>query len=376
MKAGAVGAITAGVLNASVLDNAATGTSQSINQFAGVTDVGTTGARVASFDVNTIGQSLEGMAMRGVVNAGANELIYGKSAGSFGSQFVGSFVSDLAAVGANAVGQTWGAGQNPVMQTIAHAGIGAASAALTNRDALAGAIGGATESVLGNLVDLPTDPQGNYSAVAQGAYTEGATLLGGLISAAAGRDPLTAMQAAQNAAVNNRLMEDAQLRKINQLAGSDATKATEYKAVLAYMQNGNVNGVSGPIGVDASADALYQQGAALLASDLPRFQQLYQQLRAAGVTTGQFSYGLADYLKDTAGSVTGGYLTTATFADAMNGFNNLVTIQEGVSAVTGLSLVRGATGSISADLAANASAAEGARGVATDGWPGGGAVGL
>lgn len=233
LKAGTSAALTAGILNAPVID---TGSGlQSINQLAGVADVAGTGSRLAGFNLDNLGQNLGGMALRGVVNAGVNQLVYGKEAGSFGTAFANSVVGDLSAMGANAIGQTWGGGENPFVQTIAHAGLGATAAKLTGRDVTAGALGGATESVLGNLVDLSTDAQGNYTDATRGLYTLGVVTLGGMISAATGHDALTAMQAAQNAAQNNRLATQAEKDRIKQLAGGDREREARLTAAACSL---------------------------------------------------------------------------------------------------------------------------------------------
>jgi len=212
LKAGASSAITAGILNAPVIDSGAPGM-QSINQLA---NVQTTGANiVGSFNADTFAQNLGGMALRGVVNASVSTAIYG---GSFGDAFKSSLISDLAAVGANAVGQAWGGGVNPAMQTLANAGVGAAAAKLQGKDVVAGAIGAASETILGNLVDLPVDPQtGQYSEATKGGYQLAAMLVGAGAAAAADKDGLTAALAAQNAAVNNRLMTQVEKDRIKQL---------------------------------------------------------------------------------------------------------------------------------------------------------------
>jgi filamentous hemagglutinin len=118
-------------------------------------------------------------------------------------------INDAAAIGASAIGTAWGGGKDPVMQTVAHAGLGAITAKLRGQDVIAGAIGGATESVLGNLVDaaggLPKNPDGTVSNATRAIYTAAATLAGGMVANATGRDAVTAGQTAQNSALNNYL---------------------------------------------------------------------------------------------------------------------------------------------------------------------------
>ncbi len=128
-------------------------------------------------------------------------------------------MGDLAAVGANAVGQSWGSGQNPLAQTLGNAAVGALAAKATGKDAAAGAIGGAVETALGNVVDLPVDPAtGQYADTTKGAYQLAAMLAAAGVAAAAGKDGITAALAAQNAAVNNRLMTQVEKDRVKQLA--------------------------------------------------------------------------------------------------------------------------------------------------------------
>ena len=194
-KSGLTAGVTAGLTHAPVFEG------QSLNQIAGVSDIGATGAKLAAFNFDRFGSNLLAMAGRGVVTAGVATAING---GSFEKALRNSVVSDLGAVGANAVGQKWGDGQNPLAQTLAHAAVGCATAAGQGKDCAAGAVGGASESVLGNLVDAA----GGFdktSLANQALYTGGAALLGGLLTEAAGKDGLTGLAAAQNAALNNYL---------------------------------------------------------------------------------------------------------------------------------------------------------------------------
>jgi filamentous hemagglutinin family protein len=226
VKAGASAALTAGILNAPVFDT--TSGMQSLNQIAGIQDVAGTGTSLVRGDFSRLGDNLLGVVGRGLVSASVNSVIYHSD---FGNSFQQSVISDATAVGASAIGMKWGGGTDPFMQTLAHAGLGAVTAELRGQDAVAGAIGGATESLLDNLVGdtLPKTKE------ADAFYAAAATLMGGIVASAAGYDGLTAAQTAQNAAVNNRLAttwERSQLREKakeiaqSQLAGKDATSET------------------------------------------------------------------------------------------------------------------------------------------------------
>ncbi|WP_184415250.1 two-partner secretion domain-containing protein [Rhodocyclus tenuis] len=209
-KSGVTGALTAGLLNAKVFDTAKG--AQSLNQIAGVQDVSGTGAKLANFNFDNFGANLGGMAARGVVNAGVNRLVYGEQAGSFGNAFRNSFVGDLAAVGANAVGGLKDI--DPTTRALAHAGVGALAAKATGRDAVAGAIGAAGASLLNPVIDKAIggedgsgwgsdtkSAQQNQSVTLQAA----SMLAAGAFSQAAGHDAVTAANAAQNETLNNYL---------------------------------------------------------------------------------------------------------------------------------------------------------------------------
>jgi filamentous hemagglutinin len=204
LKSGATAGLTAGILNAPFLEGG-----QSLNGMAGIKDVAGTGSRLASFNFDTLGQNLGGMAARGVVNAGVNQLVYGKEAGSFGNAFRNSLVADLAAVGANAVGQKTDV--LSVENIAGHAALGAAAARLTGKDAVAGAIGGIGGAVVNPLIDPYTNTlQGNDLMV---AHLAASMLASGAVANALGRDGITAANAAQNETLNNWLTPKEQTLK-------------------------------------------------------------------------------------------------------------------------------------------------------------------
>jgi filamentous hemagglutinin len=118
------------------------------------------------------------------------------------------------------------------MQTVAHAGLGAITAKLRGQDVVAGAIGGATESVLGNLASFDSTDNGNKAL-----YVGAATLAGGLVAKALGRDAVTAGQAAQNAALNNRLATQQEKDKIRALANGDPEMEKRLVAASCYKTN-------------------------------------------------------------------------------------------------------------------------------------------
>jgi len=207
IKAGATSSVTAGLLNAPMVDTA--NGVQSINQIAGIQDVAGTGAKLANFDVanfdtSRLGQNLTGMATRGVVTAGVSTAING---GNFGDALKSSVVSDLAAVGANAVGQT---GLSAGARALAHAGVGCAAAAANGKDCAAGAIGGAGASLINPLLDpaiggADGSGWGNNPALRTATLQLGSMAVTGAVATALGKDGMTAALAAQNETLNNFL---------------------------------------------------------------------------------------------------------------------------------------------------------------------------
>jgi hypothetical protein len=200
---------------------------QSLNQMASSTNLGT---------------KVGGIAGRGIVNAGTTSAVYGVD---FKDAFINSVVADVAANVAQGIGDKWGSryeldsdgrpivgtkttdwftgaselapvlnpNYSPVMQTFAHAGLGAVAAWATGNDPASGAIGGAVESILGNV--LPFNPAHlNTEKVRWGDafYTGMAALTAGVIAEASGHDPYTAIGAAQNAALNNRMLHPDEIK--------------------------------------------------------------------------------------------------------------------------------------------------------------------
>ncbi|MGB0128089.1 MAG: DUF637 domain-containing protein, partial [Rhodocyclaceae bacterium] len=197
-----VAMVTAGLTNAELFDVG--GKTLSLNQIAGISSIPGAGS-VAQSSGNTFPQNLLGVAGRGLVSAGVSTAIQG---GSFGEALRDSVVGDLAAMGAGAIGSQWGSGpnKNVALQTLAHAGLGCAAASARDKECAAGALGGAAESVLGNLITLPTGENGGYGTGTRALYTVGAMLAADVLSDGVGVDSLTAMDAARNAALNNRLL--------------------------------------------------------------------------------------------------------------------------------------------------------------------------
>ena len=105
------------------------------------------------------------------MNAGVSSALQGTS---FRQGLINGAVADASAIGANAIGDTWGGtgtDPNAVFQTVAHGALGCAEAGLTGGNCGAGA---AAESILGNLVTLPATAQGTVSRTDATVYATSA----------------------------------------------------------------------------------------------------------------------------------------------------------------------------------------------------------
>ncbi|ACR31227.1 DUF637 domain-containing protein [Burkholderia glumae] len=217
-EAGAVAAITAGLMNGITYSNQsglgfttspiASGSGvQSLGSLAGVQPVVGTSVNQAAGSTATLIEE-RGLAMlaSGVINAGVGTAIEG---GSFLSALKGSLVSEVAAVGANAIGDEANVKGSPIeagspAYWLAHAALGCASSAALGTGCAGGAIGGATSAVLSPWVIGQIDPSG--APLDQGqvaAVTALATMAGGAMAGLAGQNAMAGATAAQNEALNN-----------------------------------------------------------------------------------------------------------------------------------------------------------------------------
>ena len=190
------------------------------------------GTLTGNFDAATLGKNLPGVGMRGVVNAGVGQAIYGREAGSFGRAWVSSLAGDLAAVGANAVGKL-SAGPYSPSNILGHAAVGAAAARMRGQDPWAGAIGAGMASIINPTLDRAIggpDGMGWGADPASAQYNQqltlqlSSTLAAGAVLAAARQEYLTAMQAAHNETVNNYLTQENIKAKYERLAQAKTDK--------------------------------------------------------------------------------------------------------------------------------------------------------
>ena len=232
MKSGLTSATTAGLLNTPIIETSG-GSLQSINQLAGIDQLGS--HLTGNFNAETLGRNLVGIGARGLVNAGVGQVVYGSEAGRFSDAFVASVTGDLAAMGANAVGQY--APKYSPQNVLGHAAVGAAAARLRGQDALAGAIGGASAAIVNPLLDQAIGGEAGSgwgadpvsASQAQSLTLQLASVATGAgIAAAAERDHLVAMGAAHNETINNYLTRENILDKQARLAA--AKDAAERRA--------------------------------------------------------------------------------------------------------------------------------------------------
>lgn len=212
-KAGLVAALGSALGNAKIWGEKGV----SLNEMAGIDSTYSgTGIQKATMGLTFSQDQLLGIAGRGIINAALDSAINGTS---FGDSIRRGVVNDFATLAAQSIGNTWGGtnnpNANPDLQILAHMGLGGLAAGLRGDDIGAGALGGLLEGILGNMVkDINND----------GLYTSGSMLASGLAAHLVGRDPVTAALAAQNAAINNRLLEDGEKERIRRLAGGDPEK--------------------------------------------------------------------------------------------------------------------------------------------------------
>ncbi|WP_232437379.1 filamentous hemagglutinin N-terminal domain-containing protein [Burkholderia ubonensis] len=151
--------------------------------------------------LDQITQAAVAMVGRGLISATVNTAVYG---GSFGEVLRGSVVSDLAAVGAGAIGELndkgfFGAGDGfKVGYVVAHAALGCAGSAAGGTDCASGALGGALSAGLNPIIDA----QGNIPAP---LLTGIETLVSATVAGALGFNVHGAVSAAQNETQNNWL---------------------------------------------------------------------------------------------------------------------------------------------------------------------------
>ncbi|MDS4071740.1 MAG: glycohydrolase toxin TNT-related protein [Defluviicoccus sp.] len=137
---------------------------------------------------------------------------------SFEQVLAAKALGSLEAQGANWIGTQFLGEAGSVGHVIAHGALGALMAKLRDADPVAGALGGATEALLTPAAHQAIGPDASPELLDLVAR-----LAAGLTAHAAGRDPLTAANAAGNAFENNYLKHreiDAKLQALDQCRGA------------------------------------------------------------------------------------------------------------------------------------------------------------
>uniref|UniRef100_UPI003BEF28AF two-partner secretion domain-containing protein n=1 Tax=Burkholderia arboris TaxID=488730 RepID=UPI003BEF28AF len=170
---------------------------QGIDAGLGLDKFNTLGANLVTSDAATTLANLGNTALQigeqSVVNAGISTAIQG---GSFGTALKNNIITDLAAVGANAIGSYVPSGT--LGNVIAHGALGCAAGAATGNGCGGGALGGAASAALNPVID----PNGTMPPVVLAAVE---TLVSGGLAEALGVNSQGAMTAAQNETLNNWL---------------------------------------------------------------------------------------------------------------------------------------------------------------------------
>jgi filamentous hemagglutinin len=193
LKAGAVALVTQGV-----------------DGNLGIGSFGSMGAGLVGPDLTTtlenLGTTLLEVGEQSVVNAAISTAIEG---GSFLTAVKDNAVTDLAAVGAGAIGtasQDSGSflAQGSIGYDLTHAALGCAASAAEGTGCAGGAIGGAVSALTANgIAEAVTGGQGVTNPAQLAMITAGTTLLSGTIAAALGQNAVGAVNAAANETLNN-----------------------------------------------------------------------------------------------------------------------------------------------------------------------------
>ncbi|WP_211251765.1 DUF637 domain-containing protein, partial [Andreprevotia chitinilytica] len=266
LKAGAVGALTAGITtglaNSGALASTGTWSGQVVNA-----------------------------AERAVINTTVQTAVYG---GSFKTALIDNLAGTESAVGANFIGSAFAQTDfnqlnqntpNP-LQVLAHAALGCATAAVKGGDCSSGAIGGAVAATAAPLVDQYITT-GNSTL--NNFLTESTALAAtGLVAGATGKDVSTALTAAQNTDENNRQLHDQEkewLKTKQSLLlaqGDDGLRQIQLEVAASDKVN-YVPSRDGPSNVTQMAETLGMTYAELsaYAKSQPGYDEAVKQVNAA-----------------------------------------------------------------------------------------------
>ncbi|AXL53218.1 filamentous hemagglutinin [Paraburkholderia caffeinilytica] len=212
----------------------------------GLDDFSSVGSNLVSSDatvtLSNLGNTALQIGEQSVVNAAISTAIEG---GSFGNALKNNIVSDLAAVGANAIGSEFGpTGSDPnyAASVASHAVLGCAASAARGTGCAGGAIGGAVSAGMNPIIDA----NGNIPPAALAAIE---TLVSGSVAGALGFNVQGAITAAQNETLNNWLNhvtllpgQKSEAQQADEaLAKCDSAKADECATAATLMQKSGAN---------------------------------------------------------------------------------------------------------------------------------------
>ncbi|MCA8175127.1 filamentous hemagglutinin N-terminal domain-containing protein [Burkholderia multivorans] len=246
LKNGLIGAVTAGLTNGITFDsstgsfgfnaNAAfEGSAPSLSALAGVQTTGNALVPQAGAVSGSLPTAALALSANAAIQAGTQTLIGG---GSFLDSLRDSFVNDVAAAGAYAIGQ--GTGPFTIENVAAHGLLGCATSVVTEGGCAGGAIGGAASALATSYMVDQAGGATNLTNEQRASIVGTSTLLGGLMAGLAGENAQSGAIAAQNEALNNGTQVHDfpvnPLRKALDVACADGTQSCDTKLLQTMMQ--------------------------------------------------------------------------------------------------------------------------------------------
>lgn len=223
-----------------------------LNGASGFSDIGN-GAVYANSSITLadVGQTAMNVAERSLVSAGVSTAIYG---GSFGQALKHNLVSNVAAVGANFIGDEFNQSSGLFSNTsplyyAAHAALGCASSAALGTGCAGGAIGGATSAIVSPFLVDQAGAAANLTNDQRALIVGASTLLGGLTAGLVGQNAQGGATAAANEALNNSTGD----HRTEEEKAQDAIKAQQQKEAATMGQGRTVKTENGETYVTGSS---------------------------------------------------------------------------------------------------------------------------
>jgi filamentous hemagglutinin len=223
-----------------------------LNGASGFSDIGNgTVYADSSITLADVGQTAMNVAERSLVSAGVSTAIYG---GSFGQALKNNLVSNVAAVGANFIGDEFNQSSGLFSNTsplyyAAHAALGCATSAALGTGCSGGAIGGATSAMVSPFLVGQAGGAANLTNDQRALIVGASTLLGGLTAGLAGQNAQGGAAAAANEALNNSTGD----HRTEEEKAQDAIKAQQQKEAATLGQGRTVTTENGETYVTGSS---------------------------------------------------------------------------------------------------------------------------